>query len=120
MSCTPIQCLTLMVLAAGYVAAIEHRGVTRFGTLPVPGETVKAQQGDRTLTALADADGAYRFADVADGTLAVKVEMRGFVPSQREVQVMVLSTAPVVHGVAVAASPALEVEFITVAGSGEQ
>ena len=61
--------------------------MVKFGTLPVPGATVTAQQGDKKLTVLTDAQGAYKFPDLADGAWKMQVEMRGFAPAQRDVQV---------------------------------
>jgi len=74
------------VAAATAIAltAAEHRGVVKFGTVPIPGASVTAKQGDKTVTALTDAQGAYRLSDVADGAVSVRVEMRGFAPSERE------------------------------------
>ena len=67
--------------------AAEHRGVVKFGTLPIPGASVTARQENRTVTVLTDGQGAYYFPDLADGPWIVQVEMRGFAPVQREVQV---------------------------------
>ena len=82
----PLRCLILALLAAAILIAGEHRGVVRLGTLPVPGAAVTARQGDKTVTALTDLQGAYAFRDLPDGTWIVKVEMRGFAPLEREVQ----------------------------------
>ena len=60
--------------------------MVKLGTLPVPGATVTARQGDKTFTVLTDTQGAYLFPDLADGTWTIKVEMRGFAPLEREVQ----------------------------------
>ena len=76
---------TLLLVATGLVAA-EHRGVVKLGTLPVPGATVTARQGDKTVAVLTDTQGAYAFSDLADGTWAIKVEMRGFEPVERDAQ----------------------------------
>ena len=81
-----LRCLILVLLAAGILIAGEHRGVVKLGTLPVPGATVTARQGDKTVTVLTDLQGAYVFPDLADGTWTIKVEMRGFAPVEREVQ----------------------------------
>src|SRR6478672_1014798 len=82
-----LWCTTIALLAAGILTAGEHRGAVKLGTLPIPGATVTAQQGNKTVAVLTDAQGAYVFPDLADGTWAVKVEMRGFVPIDRDVQV---------------------------------
>lgn len=76
----------IVLLATGMLAAGEHRGVVRLGTLPVPGATVTARQGDKTVAALTDAQGAYVFPGLSDGAWTITVEMRGFAPAQRDVQ----------------------------------
>lgn len=76
---------SIALIAAFTLTAAEHRGVVKFGVVPVPGAAVTAKQGDKTLTALTDGVGAYTFTDIADGPLQVKIEMRGFAPQEREV-----------------------------------
>src|SRR5215213_1398328 len=78
--------LAIALLGVGILAAGEHRGVVKLGTLPIPGASVTAQQADKTVTVLTDSQGVYVFPDLADGTWTVKVEMRGFAPLEREVQ----------------------------------
>jgi hypothetical protein len=80
------RCALILLLAVGILTAAEHRGVVKLGTLPIPGATVTAQQGGKTVAVLTDAQGAYVFPDLVDGTWTVKVEMRGFVPVERAVQ----------------------------------
>src|ERR1035438_3412323 len=63
----------LLVLLAGVLAAGEHRGVVKLGTLPVPGAVVTARQGDKMVTALTDLQGAYVFPDLADGRWTIKI-----------------------------------------------
>ena len=74
----------LLCLATVALTAAEHRGVVKFGTLAVPGATVNARQGDQSFTALTDAQGAYNFPDLAEGSVTVSVAMRGFEPVERE------------------------------------
>jgi hypothetical protein len=81
-----VWCLIIVLLAAGMLAAGEHRGVVKLGTLPVPGAAVTARQGGKTVAALTDLQGAYVFPDLADGKWTITVEMRGFAPVEREVQ----------------------------------
>src|SRR5438046_5555956 len=81
-----IWCSMMALLAAGILTAGEHRGVVKLGTLPVPGATVTARQGDKTVAVLTDVRGAYVLGDLADGTWTITVEMRGFVTAQRDVQ----------------------------------
>jgi len=84
---TRICSLIFLLLAACLLDAAEHQGVVRLGTLPVPGASVTAKRGDKEVAALTDAQGAYLFPDLADGAWTIKVEMRGFVAQEREVQV---------------------------------
>ena len=67
------------------LTAAEHRGVVKFGTIPIPGATVTAKQGEKTVTALTDGQGNYTIPDVAEGPVSVKVEMRGFTPVEKDV-----------------------------------
>ncbi len=78
-----------LLLCAGARPAVagEHAGQVTFGGLAVPGATVTAAQGDRTLVTSTDADGIYRFAELADGTWTVTVDMRGFATMTRAVAV---------------------------------
>jgi trimeric autotransporter adhesin len=67
------------------LTAAEHKGVVKFGTIPIPGATVTAKQGEKTLTALTDGTGNYTIPDVGEGPLSIKIEMRGFTPVEKEV-----------------------------------
>jgi len=67
--------------------AAEYHGQVKFGGLPVPGATVTATQGDKTLTAISDPQGTYSFADLPDGTWTVQVDMRGFAAVRKELQI---------------------------------
>src|SRR5215472_6955420 len=69
------------------LAAAEHHGNVTFGGLPVPGATVTATQGDKKVTAVTDPQGAYTFADLADGAWSMQVEMLCFAPIKQDVNV---------------------------------
>src|SRR6185312_10326245 len=84
-----------MFACCSLLAGAQHRGVVKFGALPVPGATVTATQGDKKFSALTDAQGTYSFADLADGTWTIKVEMLCFAPLEREVAVAPEAPAPV-------------------------
>ena len=75
----------LAAIAVFVMAAAEHRGVVKFGTVPVPGATVTATQGEKKLVAVTDADGAYAFPELADGVWNIQVEMLCFAPLKREI-----------------------------------
>src|SRR5579862_2832420 len=83
-------CSALVLTAFGLMAA-EHHGQVKFGTLPVPGVTVTATQGDKKLTAITDEMGTYFFPDLADGNWTMEVTMLGFAPIKQDV---VIATAP--------------------------
>ena len=46
----------------------------------MPGATVTATQNGQTVSTITDAQGAYRFPDMADGNWAVEIQMPGFAP----------------------------------------
>ena len=49
---------------------------------------VTATQGDKQIVTTTDQNGVYRFADLAEGTWTIKIDMRGFAPLAREVSVV--------------------------------
>ena len=75
-----LACLVIATLAAS-----EHRGIVRFGGLPVPGAAVTLTQGDKKLSAVTDDQGIYVFPDVADGIWSIQIEMLCFEPIKNEV-----------------------------------
>ena len=77
-----LACLSLSTLAAA-----EHHGQVAFGGLPLPGATVTAIQGGRTLTAVTDQQGLYSFADLPDGVWTIRVEMLLFAAIQRDLTI---------------------------------
>src|SRR5262245_32242388 len=77
----------LLVASTPGRAASEHYGQVTFGTVPVPGATVTASQGDKEVVTSTDQRGVYRFADLADGSWILKVEMIGFSPLSQDVTV---------------------------------
>ena len=60
---------------AGTLSASEYRGTIRAGGLPLPGATVTAELGAKKQTVATDERGAFRFADLSDGTWTLEVEM---------------------------------------------
>src|ERR1035438_4624775 len=82
---TLLKFLALVVLCLCSLTAAEHKGQVKFGGLPVPGATVTAKQGDRSLVAISDKDGNYSFADLPDGVWNFEVEMLGFGVIKQEV-----------------------------------
>ncbi len=80
------QIIALLV-AALLLSASEYHGQVKFGGLPVPGATVTAAQGDKTLSVITDSQGSYSFPDLADGSWSIQVEMPGFAPLKQDVAV---------------------------------
>lgn len=77
----------MALLAVLSMAASEQRGRVAFGGLPVPGATITATQGGQKFGVISDAQGWYSFADLADGTWTVRVEMLCFATIQQDVVV---------------------------------
>ena len=69
------------------VAASDYQGQVSLAGVPIPGATVTATLGDKTLTTITDKDGVYRFTALADGVWTVKVSMVGFEAITREVTI---------------------------------
>jgi trimeric autotransporter adhesin len=91
---TPSSALLFLVLAVFTLNAAEHKGKVQFGGLPVPGATVTATQGDRTLVAITDMQGDYFFRDLPDGVWNFQIEMQAFAPIKQEVTITAGAGAP--------------------------
>ncbi len=79
--------LWIFIAMAFPLAAAEHHGTVKFGGLPVPGATVTAAAGEKSLTAVTDSQGVYSFADLADGVWSMQVAMPCFATLKRDVTV---------------------------------
>jgi hypothetical protein len=66
-------------------AAADLSGRVLFSGLGVPGATVTAKRGDRTVTTVSDDEGAFRVPSLDEGSWTIRVEMRGFGTISREV-----------------------------------
>jgi hypothetical protein len=55
--------------------------------LTVPGATVTATRGDRTITTTSDDAGVFRFVTLEPGVWTIKIEMRGFATVTREITI---------------------------------
>ena len=66
-----LKICALMLLAAFGAAASEHRGLVKFGGLPVPGATITATRGDKKLTAVTDQQGLYSFPNLASSSFSL-------------------------------------------------
>jgi len=78
--------LVWLALSAAAMAS-PYRGVVTYGGLPLPGATVTATQGTKTVTAVSGEDGSFSFDDLADGPCTIKVEMLLFAPEQTNVTI---------------------------------
>ncbi len=84
--------------------AADFLGQVLFNGQPVPGATVTATRqstevdaaGEKKVT-LSDAQGVYRFPDLAEGMWTVRVEMFGFAPASRDVRIPPEGAPPVVE-----------------------
>jgi trimeric autotransporter adhesin len=85
--------LAAWIAVAGLLAA-EHHGTVKSGGLPVPGASITAIKGDKKLYTTTDENGRYSFADLADGSWTIEVEMLGFAKLYNEVGVAFDAPAP--------------------------
>ena len=85
--------LAVWIAVAGLMAA-EHHGTVKSGGLPVPGASVTATKGDKKLYTTTDENGRYSFADLADGSWTIEVEMLGFAKLSNEVGIAFDAPAP--------------------------
>jgi hypothetical protein len=70
--------LGICAIAPRLAKASEYHGRVTFGGLPLPGATIEATRDNQTLIAISDLQGNYSFADLADGTWKIEVEMQCF------------------------------------------
>ena len=74
-----ILIIALICVCASIAArASVYSGQVNFGGLPVPGATVTALQGDKTISVTTDESGVFRFADLLDGDWKIEVKMLCF------------------------------------------
>src|SRR5215469_141724 len=77
------QLITLSLTIA--LTAAEYRGEVTFGGLPLPGVSIIATQGDRTLATSTDERGQYSFADLPAGKWSLHIQKLGFEPVTMDV-----------------------------------
>jgi hypothetical protein len=82
-----IAALVVFCLGTTALMAAEHRGLVRFGAVPVPGATVTAMQGDKRLVTITGPLGDYSFADLAAGVWTIQVEMLCFATARQDLTV---------------------------------
>ena len=71
-------------LLCGVLLAADHQGQVRFNTLPVPGATVTAKQGERAQSTITNPDGSYHL-DLTGGPWTIEVALTGFATERREI-----------------------------------
>src|SRR5712692_7917639 len=74
-------------LMAGALLASAQSGTVKTDGQPIPGATVRATQGDRSLVTLTDEYGAFQLTGATPGQWVVEADMFGFAHLQREVQI---------------------------------
>ena len=79
--------LVVFCLSTAVLVAAEHRGLVRFGAVPVPGATVTAVQGGKKFVTITGPLGDYSFPDLEAGIWTVQVEMLCFAPARQDLTV---------------------------------
>jgi len=75
------------LVSSGLAVASEYHGQVTFNGLPVPGVTVTARQGSKTVVAVSDDYGNYSFPDLPDGAWKIELTMTGFATLDQNVTV---------------------------------
>jgi len=81
--------LVLLAVSLPFVfeaTAFAQSGTVKAGSQLVPGATVRATQGERSLVTLTDDNGAFHFDGMTPGAWVVEADMFGFDHLRREVQ----------------------------------
>ena len=76
-------CIYTSVLAR----ASEYFGQITFGGLPVPGATITATQGAKTISVTSDEGGVFHFDDLSDGQWKIEVKMLCFETADTDVTI---------------------------------
>jgi len=84
-----LKLLCLLAWLAGPCAAwaSKQRGKVIYNGLPVPGATITASHGGKSVSTVSDENGAYTFPNLADGQWNLKLTMTGFAAVARDVSV---------------------------------
>src|SRR6185369_15455200 len=82
----------LVLLAVSLPVVFAQSGTVKAGGQPIPGASVRATQGERSLVTLTDENGAFRFDGMTPGAWVVEADMFGFEHLRRDVQIT--STPP--------------------------
>jgi len=65
----------------------QQAGTVKAGGQPIPGVSVRATQGERSLVTLTDENGVFRLDGITPGAWVVEADMFGFDHLRREIQV---------------------------------
>ena len=84
-SVTPWLVAAVAYVSISVFADSDHTGKVTLTGVSIPGATVTAKQGEKTIGTITDQGGVYRFTGLADGTWTVTVKMVGFDTITREV-----------------------------------
>lgn len=85
--------LSLLVFLFLPLQAAMHSGFVRASGQPIPGATVTATQGAHKIVATTDESGMYMIEDLPPGKWILEVQMFGFKPARRELEVTNLATS---------------------------
>src|SRR5579863_8779109 len=77
----------LCLCTSSFAGASEYYGQITFGGLPVPGATIAATQGPKTITVTSDEGGVFHFDDLADGQWKIEVTMPCFETADADVMI---------------------------------
>ncbi|HEX4748729.1 MAG TPA: TonB-dependent receptor [Bryobacteraceae bacterium] len=74
-------------------SALAQSGFVKSGGQPIPGATITANQGDKTVSTVTDSDGHYVFPLLGPGTWNVSIEMFGFEALKKDVDFASVTSA---------------------------
>ena len=77
--------LIVLLLSAVTLRASDHTGKVTLTGVSIPGATVTAKQGEKSIATISDQNGIYKFTGLADGAWTMTVSMVGFETMTREV-----------------------------------
>jgi hypothetical protein len=87
--------LVLLAVSLPFVfdqSAFGQSGTVKAGSQPIPGASVRATQGERSLVTLTDANGTFHFDGMTPGAWVIEADMFGFEHLRRDVQVAATPT----------------------------
>ena len=84
---TMLWCVLMLGCACEVAGASAYYGQITFGGLPLPGATITALQGQKTITVTSDEGGVFHFDDLPDGQWKVQISMLCFETIETDVTV---------------------------------